>query len=91
MSIEIKTLKDLESYIEENCIEYSENEDGVITYNVELDFSEHLQRMKNVWTEYICCEGTTIEDVYYDVPSWDMGVYGEEGSIYVYSEVMSPY
>ena len=87
--MEIKTLKDLERYVKRNCIKCTKNEYGRKLYKVELEFSEHLQKMDNVWTEYNCCEGTTIGDFYYDIPSWDMGVYGEKGNIYVYCEIKS--
>ena len=86
-AMQIKTLKELEDYIKENCVECTKNRYGRKLYRVDLRFSEHLQEMKNVWVEYNACETMTKGDFCYDVPSWDMGVYGEEGDVYVYSEI----
>lgn len=87
--MELKTLKDLEEYIKRNSIKCTKNENGRKLYKVELWFSEQLQGIENVWTEYNCCEGTTIGDYYYDIPSWDMGIYGQDGEVYVYCEIKS--
>lgn len=89
--MEFKTLKDLEDYIERNGVKYTRNEYRRKMYKVDLWFLRHLQKIENVWTEYNGCEGATIGDFYYDVPSWDMGVCGEKGYIYVYCEVKSQY
>lgn len=87
----MKTLNELEGYIEENCISCTKNKYGRKLYRVELWFAKHLQnlRKENVWTEYICCEHTTKGDFDYDVPSWDVGIIGEDGDIHVYCEVLT--
>lgn len=86
-----ENLEELEEYIKRNCIVATDNGNGNKLYLVELEFAYHLEDMKNVWTEYICCEGTKRNGILYDIPSWDVGVNGLEGDIYIYCEVVSEY
>ena len=47
---------------------------------------EMLQKNKSVWFEYVCCEETSRAGYTYDVPSWDIGVYGHNEELHIFYE-----